>query len=95
MRNRPLQHNQTDIQLRGMLGWRHAYGSLQAAQTLAFDQGVPFSFAGAPIARDAARVEFGADLVVVRGMTAGFAYGGEFGGGNRQHTGSLDVRWRF
>ncbi len=48
--------SQTDIQLRGMLGWRHAYGSLQATQTLAFDQGVPFSVAGAPIARDAARV---------------------------------------
>lgn len=87
--------SQTDIQLRGMLGWRHAYGSLQATQTLAFDQGVPFSVAGAPIARDAARVELGADLVVVRGITAGLAYGGEFGGGNRQNTGSLDIRWRF
>lgn len=86
---------QSDILLRGMLGWRHAYGSLRPTQTLAFDQGASFSVAGAPIARDAARIELGADLVVVRNMTAGLSYGGEFGGGNRQHAGSLDVRWKF
>lgn len=86
---------QSAIVLRGMLGWRHAYGSLQPTQTLAFDQGASFSVAGAPIARDAARIELGADLVAVRNMTAGLSYGGEFGGGNRQHTGSVDVRWKF
>ncbi len=86
---------QSAIELRGMLGWRHAYGSLRPSQTLAFDQGASFSVAGAPIARDAARVEVGADIVVVHNLTAGLNYGGEFGGGNRQHTGSLDVRWRF
>ncbi len=83
------------IALRGLLGWRHAYGELRPSSTLAFDQGPAFSVAGAPIARDAARVELGADLAVVRNMTAGLAYAGEFGGGNRQHTGSLNVRWRF
>ena len=40
-------------------------------------------------------VELGADLVVVRNLTAGLSYAGEFGGGSRQHTGSLDLRWRF
>ncbi|WP_141984917.1 autotransporter domain-containing protein [Bordetella hinzii] len=83
------------IALRGLLGWRHAYGTLRPSSTLAFDQGPAFSVAGAPIARDAARVELGADLVVVRNMTAGLAYAGEFGGGNRQHTGTLNVRWQF
>lgn len=83
------------IALRGLLGWRHAYGTLRPTSTLAFDQGPAFSVAGAPIARDAARVELGADLVVVRNLTAGLAYAGEFGGGNRQHTGTLNVRWRF
>ncbi|WP_231584921.1 autotransporter domain-containing protein [Bordetella pseudohinzii] len=83
------------IALRGLLGWRHAYGELRPSSTLAFDQGPAFSVAGAPIARDAARVELGADLVVVRNMTAGLAYAGEFGGGNRQHTGSLNLRWQF
>ena len=79
----------TAIALRGMLGWRHAFGGLRPSATLAFDQGPAFSVAGAPIARDAARVELGADLVVVRNLTAGLSYAGEFGGGSRQHT----ARW--
>ena len=33
--------------------------------------------------------------MVVRNLTAGLSYAGEFGGGSRQHTGSLDLRWRF
>ncbi|WP_249205131.1 autotransporter domain-containing protein [Achromobacter sp. Marseille-Q0513] len=89
------QPDGTAIALRGMLGWRHAYGGLKPSATLAFDQGPAFSVAGTPIARDAARVELGADLVVVRNLTAGLSYAGEFGGGSRQHTGSLDLRWRF
>lgn len=85
----------SSIALRGMVGWRHVYGDTRPSVALSFDQGPAFSVAGAPIARDAARVELGADLVQIRNMTAGLSYGGEFGGGNRQHAGSLDVRWRF
>ncbi|RPJ92399.1 autotransporter domain-containing protein [Achromobacter xylosoxidans] len=85
----------TAIALRGMVGWRHAYGDVQPTATLAFDQGPAFSVAGAPIARDAARVELGADLVSIRAMTLGLRYAGEFGGGNRQHTGTLNAGWRF
>lgn len=83
------------IALRGMLGWRHVYGSTLPVASMAFDQGPAFSVTGTPIARDAARVEFGADLMTVRNLTAGLSYGGEFGGGNRQHAGTLDMRWRF
>lgn len=85
----------SSIALRGMVGWRHVYGDTRPSVALSFDQGPAFSVAGAPIARDAARVELGADLVQIRNMTAGLSYGGEFGGGNRQHAASLDVRWRF
>lgn len=85
----------SSIALRGMVGWRHVYGDTRPSVALSFDQGPAFSVAGAPIARDAARVELGADLMQIRNMTAGLSYGGEFGGGNRQHAASLDVRWRF
>ncbi|MFY1908390.1 autotransporter domain-containing protein [Achromobacter xylosoxidans] len=85
----------SSIALRGMVGWRHVYGDTRPSVALSFDQGPAFSVAGAPIARDAARVELGADLVQIRNMTAGLSYGGEFGGGNRQHAASFDVRWRF
>ncbi|WMD20892.1 autotransporter domain-containing protein [Achromobacter seleniivolatilans] len=83
------------IALRGLLGWRHAYGNVQPGTSLAFDNGNSFSVAGTPIARDAARVEFGADLVAIRDLTIGVSYAGEFGGGNRQHSGMLDMRWRY
>ncbi len=85
----------SSIALRGMLGWRHVYGETRPSVALSFDQGPAFSVAGTPIARDAASLELGADLVQIRNMTAGLSYAGEFGGGNRQHAGSIDVRWRF
>ncbi|RBL83813.1 hypothetical protein DDE05_27940 [Streptomyces cavourensis] len=77
------------IALRGMLGWRHVYGSTLPVASMAFDQGPAFSVTGTPIARDAARVEFGADLMTVRNLAAGLSYGGEFGGG----TASTPERW--
>ncbi len=83
------------IALRGMLGWRHVYGNTRPTVSLAFDQSPAFSVAGAPIARDAARVELGADMVTVRNVTVGLSYGGEFGGGNQQHAGTLEARWRY
>ncbi|MGW8305630.1 MAG: autotransporter domain-containing protein [Achromobacter pulmonis] len=85
----------TAIALRGMLGWRHVYGNTRPSVALSFSQGPTFDTGGAPIARDAARIELGADIVAIRNMTAGLNYGGEFGGGNRQHAGSLEMRWRF
>ena len=30
-----------------------------------------------------------------RNLTIGLAYAGEFGGGNRQQAGTVDMRWRF
>jgi autotransporter-associated beta strand protein len=76
-------------------GWRHSYGDLDARTTMAFDASQPFSVAGAPIARDAALVSLGADIAVTRNTTVGLAYAGQFGGGSRQNSGTVDVRWRF
>ncbi|WP_312437531.1 autotransporter domain-containing protein [Achromobacter sp.] len=86
---------ESDIALRGLLGWRHAYGDVQPSTTLAFEGGTSFSVAGTPIARDAARVELGADLATIRNLTIALGYAGEFGGGNRQHSGTLDMRLQF
>ncbi|MFY3311926.1 autotransporter domain-containing protein [Achromobacter ruhlandii] len=85
----------SEIALRAMLGWRHVYGNVRPTVSLAFDQGPAFSVAGAPIARDAARVELGVDVLRIRAMTLGLSYAGEFGGGNRLHTGTLQARWRY
>lgn len=55
----------------------------------------PFTVAGAPVARDTALLELGADIAVSRNATLGVSYGGQIGKGSREHSGSLSMRWRF
>ena len=83
-------------QVHGTLGWRHAYGDVNPASTLSFVQGGgSFTANGVPVARDAALVELGVNMDVSKRTTVGVTYGGQFGSGNRQHTGTLDVRYRY
>ena len=79
-------------QVHGTLGWRHAYGDVNPASTLSFVQGGgSFTANGVPVARDAALVELGVNMDVSKRTTVGVTYGGQFGSGNRQHTGTLDA----
>ncbi len=83
-------------QLFGTLGWRHAFGDVDPASTMSFVQGgQSFTINGVPIARDAVLVELGVNMAVSRRTTVGVIYGGQFGQGNQQHSGTLDVRYRF
>lgn len=79
----------------GGLSWRHAFGDLRPESRLAFDAGESFTVTGAPIARDAALVEAGFDAQISRTATLGLAYAGQFGGGNRDQTASVNLRWAF
>ncbi|MEN5159031.1 autotransporter domain-containing protein [Achromobacter spanius] len=85
----------TAARLRGMLGWRHAYGDVNPEATMSFDGSQPFTVAGNPLARDAAVMEVGVDLAMSKNATLGLAYSGQFGDGNRQNTGTVNVSWRF
>ncbi|WP_445658995.1 autotransporter domain-containing protein [Achromobacter sp. NCFB-sbj8-Ac1-l] len=78
-----------------MAGWRHAFGSLEPATTLAFADSVPFTVAGAPLAQDAAVIGLGVDMRLAKSTTVGVAYNGQFGGSNRQNAGSLNLAWQF
>lgn len=86
---------QTEGTLRATLGWRHAFGEVTPQSTMAFDGGQAFTVAGASIARNAALAELGADLAISRNATVGLNYSGQYGGGNREHAGSVNVRWRY
>ncbi|WP_082622082.1 autotransporter outer membrane beta-barrel domain-containing protein [Bordetella sp. N] len=81
--------------LTASLGWRHAMGDVNPKQALAFDGGTTFSVAGVPIARDAAVLGLGAEVAITRNTTAGISYDGQFGGGNRQHSGVFKLAMRF
>ncbi|WAI81703.1 MULTISPECIES: autotransporter domain-containing protein [Achromobacter] len=93
---------QTDFTLSGAegrlqatLGWRHAFGDVLPQSTMAFDGGQAFTVSGAPIARNAAVAELGAEVAVSKNASLGLNYSGQYGGGNREHAGSLNVRWRY
>ncbi|MEN4919486.1 autotransporter outer membrane beta-barrel domain-containing protein [Achromobacter spanius] len=79
----------------GGLSWRHAFGDLRPESRLAFNAGESFTVTGAPIAQDAALVEAGLDAQISRTATLGLAYAGQFGGGNRDQTASVNLRWAF
>lgn len=81
--------------LRGGLGWRHTFGDIQPRTTVAFDGSPTFSVLGAPIARDAMMVELSLDADLSRNTTLAFGYGGQFGSGNSDQTGTVTLRWKF
>lgn len=85
----------TDAAFYAGAGWRHAFGDVRPAATLAFDGSQPFTVTGAPIAQNAALAELRADFALSATATFGLRYTGQFGGGNQDHTGTLALRWRF
>ncbi len=59
----PLTLGTMSADIRGLLGWQHAFGDTTPQMSFAFASGSPaFSVAGVPIASDAALVEAGLDL---------------------------------
>jgi len=78
-----------------MLGWRHVFGDVTPESTLAFASApsLPFTIAGAPIARDAAVIEAGLDWKLTPNATAGISYSGQFGNRDEDNAvkGKLEV----
>ncbi len=84
-----------EARLHAMAGWRHAFGDLASQTTMAFEGSQTFTVAGTPIARNAALAELGAEVAMSRDTTIALTYNGQYGGGNREHGGALNVRWRY
>lgn len=85
------------ISLRGGLGWRHAFGDRDPGTKLSFIQGggAAFMVTGAPIARNAAVFDLGAEVQVGRNTTVGLGYEGQAGSGFTEHAGNLYLKTRF
>ncbi|TPW26750.1 autotransporter domain-containing protein [Martelella alba] len=74
--------------LTGMLGWRHAYGTLSPTAVNAFAGGTPFTVAGVPVGEDVALVSAGVEFDLGALSTSGLksasltlSYDGQFGSG--------------
>ncbi|MEP9399949.1 autotransporter domain-containing protein [Mesorhizobium sp. KR2-14] len=84
-----------DATLRGLVGWRHAFGDTTPTATLAFSAGDAFAIAGAPIARDSAVAEAGLDLKLTPDSSFGLSYIGQFASGARDNGFNANLAVRF
>ncbi len=81
--------------LRGMAGWRHAYGDVTPLSSLAFAGMDSFEISALPIARDAALVEVGLDIDLAPTTTFGFSYRGQIASEVQDHGVKADLTVRF
>ncbi|MGF6603637.1 outer membrane autotransporter protein [Paraburkholderia sp. GAS448] len=84
-----------DLTAGGSLGWRHVYGNPRATVTQAFSGGVPFSVAGLPIARDGVVLEAGIGAAVLRNLSLGVYYTGQFGNNASEQGVMGNLTWKF
>lgn len=89
--------DQTDVRLLAGLGWRHANGDLDAPRTMSFRQGGGdrFSIQGAPIAKNAAVLDLGAEAQVGKNTALGLSYSGQFSNRGDDNSGTLYLRVKF
>ena len=84
-----------DATLRGMVGWRHAFGDTTPENAHAFSVGDAFTIAGTPFARDSAVVEAGLDMKLTPGATFGLSYIGQLSGTAQDHGFKANLNVRF
>ncbi|QEL26192.1 autotransporter outer membrane beta-barrel domain-containing protein [Bosea sp. F3-2] len=88
--------NGAAVTVKGMAGWRHAFGDATPLSTMRFaGGGDAFSTGGVPIARNAAVVEAGLDYALSPNATLGVTYGGQFGSGLSDQSARFNLNVTF
>jgi len=82
--------------VRGMVGWRHAYGDVDPSALLAFRTGPSaFGVSGVPVDRDALVAEAGLEWQANRDVSLGVSYQGQVGSQAQDHALKGNFTWRF
>lgn len=81
--------------LRGMLGWRHAFGDTTPTSTHSFNGSVPFTLTGVPLARNVAVLEAGMETQLRPNLALSATYAGQVGNGLRDHGLRVGLNWVF
>lgn len=81
--------------LRGLVGWRHAFGDGAPTSTLALAGQSGFAVAGVPIAKNALVLEGGIDFAVGRNLTVGVSYVGQAASQLSDHGVKASLLWKF
>ncbi len=84
------------LTVRGMLGWRRAYGDINPTALMAFAGGASsFTVAGTPVDRDVLVAEAGLAWQASRDIGLGVAYEGQIGPQAQDHAVKGSFVWRF
>lgn len=81
--------------LRGMLGWRHAFGDAAPTSTHAFGGSLPFTISGVPLAKNVAVLEAGVETQLRPNLALSASYSGQFGDGLKDHGFKVNLNWSF
>jgi outer membrane autotransporter protein len=83
------------MNLAGMLGWRHAYGDITPTASHAFAGSDSFTVFGNPLAKDAAVFEAGVNVDIASGATVAISYQGQFSDDVQDHGFNAKLGVRF
>ena len=83
------------VHVRGMAGWRHAFGDTDPSSTHTLSGSSPFTVTGAPTAEDAVVTEFGIEASLLDNAFLGVAYKGQYGDGAAAHGFNVGLRVTF
>ncbi|OJF99446.1 hypothetical protein AX761_10665 [Rhizobium sp. 58] len=86
---------QGKLKTSAMLGWQRLYGDRQGSADVTFAGGTPFAIAGVTLARDALRIELGADYSVNTRVNLGIGYRGTFAGSSNSSSVRGDFKLAF
>lgn len=77
--------------------WGHTFGTLSPDRAAAFasSPALPFTVSGAPLARDAARIGAGLDLLLAENLRVGLEYRGDLAPDAQDNGFGLALGWRF
>ncbi|NYT66257.1 autotransporter domain-containing protein [Alcaligenaceae bacterium] len=83
------------LQATAGLGWRHAFGDVDASRSLRFATGSAYSVVGTPLAKNAMVAELGVDWVASAASRVNISYVGQIAGGTQDHGVQARASWAF
>ncbi len=81
--------------LRGMLGWRHAFGDVIPTSSNAFLGSQPFTVNGVPLAKNVAVVKVGVETLLLPNLTLSGSYSGQFDSKVRDNGVKVSLAYKF
>lgn len=82
--------------LRGLVGWRHAFGDIDPISRAAFaGNASAFLVSGAPVDQDALIAEAGLEWHASKAIAVGASYQGQIGSRAQEHALKGNLTWRF